>query len=311
MPSSTPSYYVPNSEAHDLGVQFRALLAAESITVEHPLTGAKVPALVLPDGRTLTSVKPMLDAYLQKPERRTGTASLSDVQSFVDHITRFKSDSTVVFASPDPLRPDLVCVYDYYPKGPDNTATDWLMHRGHYAPALAASWRAWSGKHATTFSQAEFASFIEEHIQDVIVPNLDDPNLVTFATLVAGRFAEPSDLLALSRSLTVNVETTVKNAVQLSTGQISVTYEEQHKDGEGHPIDVPNLFQICVPVFYGGALYRIAARLRFRLSNHKILWSFLLVRPDLVFDSAFKGIVSTVVEQTGVPVMLGAPEELD
>jgi hypothetical protein len=104
------------------------------------------------------------------------------------------------------------------------------------------------------------------------------------------------------------VETTVKNAVQLNTGIINVQFEETHRDGLGQPIQIANLFQICVPVFYGGTPYRIAVRLRYRLAGGKIVWSYQLVRPDLVFDDAFKGIVKQVVDETEVPVFLGTPE---
>jgi hypothetical protein len=86
-----------------------------------------------------------------------------------------------------------------------------------------------------------------------------------------------------------------------------VSYDEQHRDGAGQPIRVANLFQICIPVFYAGTPYRMAVRLRYRLNGGKLSWSFLLVRPDLVFDDAFRGIVAKV-EETGTPVFLGSPE---
>jgi len=121
--------------------------------------------------------------------------------------------------------------------------------------------------------------------------------------------ASPSDMVSLSRSLQVNVETTVKNAQTLNSGEVSVIYDEIHKDGAGQPLRVPTLFQICIPVFYSGDLYRIPARLRYRLNSGKITWSYQLVRPDLVFDDAFDGIVAKVRGESQLPVFLGSPEQ--
>lgn len=262
----------------------------------------------VPQGRQVVDITPMLDQYLTKPWRRRGTATLTDADSFIAHLGRFMSQESAVFANPDRQKPSLTAVYDYHPISDKVTEADFLGHRAVYAPQLSDEWRAWNAKSGQSMPQADFASFIEDRITDVIVPNLDDPKIKTFAELVQGKFASPSELLALSRNLAVNVETAVRNAIVLTTGEISVRYDETHKDGEGRPIDIANLFQICVPVFVGGPLYIVAARLRYRLlAGGKITWSYQLVRPDIAFDDAFNGIVDKVRAE-GTPVFLGAPE---
>jgi Uncharacterized conserved protein (DUF2303) len=294
------------SIARDLGDQYETLFGTEQLELVRG--DAKATVLVTPRGRSVQSIKALLDEYLERPERRAGTAQLEDELSFIAHVNRFKSPASAVFARQDRTKPFVACVIDYYPEGSDPKATDWLGHTSVYAPALSDEWKAWAAMNGKVVPVADFAAFIEDRITDVIVPNLDDPKLKTFADLVQGKWAEPSDLLQLSRGLQINVETQVKNAVTLNTGEIAVQYEETHRDGAGQPIQIANLFQICVPVFYAGVLYRIAARLRYRLINGKIHWSYQLVRPDLVFDDAFKGIVANVRDQTQLPVFLGSPE---
>jgi uncharacterized protein YfdQ (DUF2303 family) len=264
--------------------------------------------LVVPDGMSLHSIKSYLDENREKPERRKGTATLVDTASFVALINRFKSEHTAVYALPNRSAPSLTAVFDYHPAGGVSSVADWMGHRATYAPDLSDNWKSWVGMNGKLMPQGDFAAFIEDHITDVIVPNLDDPKLKTFADLVQGRFAEPSELIALSRGLQVNVESTVKNAVTLGTGEITVQYEESHRDGTGQPINVPNLFVIAIPVFYAGELYRIAARLRYRVLGGKLQWSYLLVRTDLVFDDAFRGIVEMVRKETQAAVFLGSPE---
>ena len=65
----------------------------------------------------------------------------------------------------------------------------------------------------------------------------------------------------------VSVETSVQQAVTLATGEITINFAEQHKDGAGAPIRIPNLFLIAVPVFEAGDAYRIPVRLRYRLAT--------------------------------------------
>lgn len=262
---------------------------------------------VLPEGKRIEDLKPILDRYLERPDRRRGTATLTDAASFIAHLNRFASKDSAVFANPDRSRPSFTAVFDYHERGALGDA-EFMVHRAAYAPALSDPWKAWSAKNGAQMSQVDFAVFIEEHITDVIVPNYDDPNLKTFADLVQGRFATPSELLAMSRGLAINVETTVKNAVQLNTGIINVQFEETHKDGMGQPINIANLFQIAVPVFYGGQLYLIGVRLRYRQAGGKIVWSYQLVRADVTFDDAFKGIMQQIKNETAAELFLGAPE---
>lgn len=289
-------------------IEFVRSATGAEITDVSRATANDATVAILPEGKTILDLKPILDNWLDKPERRKGTAKLTDAASFVAHVNRFANKESAVFANPDPAAPSLTAVFDYHAAGPTTTDADWLRHRAVYAPQLSPEWKAWTGKQSQAMSQADFAAFIEDRITDVVVPNLDDPRIKTFADLVQGRFASPSDLLQLSRGLSVNVETAIKNAVTLTTGEISVRYEETHKDGEGQPITVANLFQICIPVFYAGPLYRIAVRLRYRLHAGKITWSYLLARPDVVFDDAFRGIVKQVTDETTAPVFLGSPE---
>ena len=254
-------------------------------------------------------MKPYLDNNLVAPERRRGTAQFHDVDSFVRHALRFASAATAIFADPsNKSAPRFLSVIDYHPESDDAKKADWLQHRGNYQPALSEEWKVWSANNGKAMSQAEFASFIEDRIGDVVVASLDDERIQKFADLVQGRFALPTELHELSRGLAVNVGIAVRNAVTLSTGEITVQYDEQHRDGGGAPIKVPNLFQIVIPVFYAGVAYRISARLRYRVNDGKINWHYQLVRPDLVFDDAFNGIVELVKTGTSRPVFLGSPE---
>jgi uncharacterized protein YfdQ (DUF2303 family) len=297
------------SIAADLGEQYQKFHEFELLSLG---TGdAAAQFAVVPASKTVQSLRPILDEFLPKPRRRVGKSTLRDVGSFVELTKRFASGDSAVFANPDRAQPSLVTVFDYHPKGDAPATADWLQHRATYAPPLSDEWKAWSGKNGVGMAQGDFAAFIEERATDLVVVNLDDPDnrlLKTLADLVEGAWANPTDMVRLSRGLQVNVESVVKNAQTLNSGEVSILYEETHKDGAGQPLKVPTLFTIAIPVFYAGQLYRLAARLRYRVGGGKITWFYQLVRPDLVFDDAFNGIVSTVRTETTLPVFIGSPE---
>lgn len=292
-----------SSDAAALGHQYEVLFGAESIDL-----GNGHRAVLLPPGRTPTSLKKLADEYATKPDRREGSAVLRDAESFVAHVLRFKSEESAVFASPDRAKPSLLAVFDYHPRGGDATKADFAKHRALYECPLSEEWKAWQQHDGKLMPQVEFAEFIENRAADVVVAPPDDTNLRELSELLEGAFASPSRLLTLSRGLQINVEATVKDAVTLSSGEISVQYSETHVDGAGQPIKVPNLFVIQIPVFYAGEPWRIPVRLRYRRNSGRLLWSYHLYRADATFDAAFKEVVGRVRAATEVPVFLGAPE---
>lgn len=302
-PINTPN--PRNTDTFDLIAAIKESAGFEAVD----LSTEAATVAVVPSGKTIVSLKKFKDEYRLKPARREGSVHLADVDSFVAHVIAFKLMRSVVFAdASNRLAPCFAAVYDYHPAGTETTDADWLGHRAIYAPALSGSWKEWSAKDKTWQPQGDFAAFIEAHVRDLIVPNFDDPDLKTFADLVEGKWATPSDMVRLSRSLQVNIASTVKNAQTLSSGEISIIHEVTHQDGAGQPLKVPNLFTIVLPVFYNGPLYRIAARLRYSVNNGRIQWMYELARPELVFDDALAQIVARVKDETNLPVFLGSPE---
>lgn len=303
----TPSYNT--DESTNLGVLAQQITDLHGHDILHLKAGEEGDAtfIVLPQGKTLKDITPELEKYLPAPRRMRGTTSLTTAAAFLKFLERFsKPTETVVFADPTRSAPKLTAIFDYHKV--DHTP-QFGVHRAEYAPKLSDPWNTWVGNDDTEMPQGDFAEFIEENLPDIIVPHLDDPNLKTFASLVDGTFAEPSQLLELSRGMQVNVNAQVRGAVTLANGAIQVQYAEVHADGEGQPLKVPNLFQIAVPVFEGGAAYVMGARLRYRVADRRVLWRYLLVRPDIVFKAAFDEVVQQVEQEANVPVFHGAPSK--
>lgn len=265
--------------------------------------------VVVPQGKTLVSLKKYLDEFAPRPDRRRATVVVRSAASLVDLTKRHRHEgNTVIFASPDRQKPVVQTVFDYHPPTDDVDDAEWGQHRAKYECELSEEWKAWTGAHGKTMEQRAFAEFVEDHVTDVIVPPVDDEKLAELTALVGGHFAMPSDLVTLSRGLQISTDIKVREAVTLSSGEISVVYEEQHRNGAGQPLQVPNMFCIAIPVFYAGPLYRIPVRLRYTTREGGIKWSLHLYRADRVFDHAFEEICSAVATQTGAPLFIGRPE---
>ncbi len=282
--------------------------------------------LLLPKGMAAVSVKPFMDPWRTQPERREGTAAMTDLASFIAHAKRNKDEASALFAEGAGMSARLLAIYDYHLiAGPqaitygtkdgvqaveretDNPAR-WCGHRCGYDFPMSDEWRAWFGQSGEKMGQADFAAFLEEHIADLIPPpNAKDLEKTNAAKIAKhyGAIGGPDKLMAVARGLKVTSTEKVEQSQNLQTGEIQVTYSQDHGDGK---VKVPGLFFIVIPVFQNGTAYRIAVRLRYRLSQGAVIWFFELYRADLVFRDAFQADCAKAAQETGLPLFYGKPE---
>jgi uncharacterized protein YfdQ (DUF2303 family) len=267
--------------------------------------------LVVPDGRNVHDLKPLIDQYRTKPARREGVAVLRDIESLVAHVNRFKDGDSVLFADPSPKAPVLVAVLDYHRRGaPGDGGQRFGKHRARYAFPLSDQWKAWTERNDKPFSQGEFCAFIEDRIADVADPANAGEGLRAFATLIGAEYASPSRLLEVSRGLSINDDLTVKSHQNLSSGETQFVFGSVHKDESGQPVRVPRAFIIAIPVFELGAVHLIAARLRYRLDRESghLTWFYSLYRVAENFDVAIREACSEAQAGTDLPLLYGTPE---
>jgi uncharacterized protein YfdQ (DUF2303 family) len=264
----------------------------------------------VPAGRELKSLKPLLDEYLTAPERKKGTATVTTLDSLVELANREKGTNSVLFAQNSESAPSLLAVLNFHEAGADADA-HFGDYRVSYGFPVSKEWKAWTGKNAGRMGQADFADFLENRILDVLdPPDADKPEdqaLIQLQAKLGGIFAGPTKLLELSRGMTVNLGGTVEQIVNLSSGEVSVQFKETHLDGKGAPLKVPSLFLIGIPVFDGGALYRLAVRLRYRKDGAALVWFYEIHRADRAFDDAFKEACERAQLATSLPLFYGKP----
>lgn len=98
----------------------------------HPQTGKEVAFMVLPEGRKVQSIKPLLDEYNARPERKRGMATLSTLDSFIAHVNRTKTENTVIFVDERNDSPSLSAVYNYNQAQANGGAAEFRDHRAVY-----------------------------------------------------------------------------------------------------------------------------------------------------------------------------------
>lgn len=262
-------------------------------------------------------VKGLVDKWRDEPQRRTGTATMLSLTSFIDLVNRHKDASSAVFADFISAAPSLTAVIDYHrhetmgleddiPKVPSLNFPRFCQHRVRYAFPISDEWKAWSTKSGEWMDQGTFAQWLEDHVPDMANPNDDEVEL--FSAVMLTTVGAPNQIMGLSRNLTINVESQVGSALTLQSGESSVVFTEVHKDGQGQPVKVPGGFVLSIPLFDGGAPRRVPVRLRYRKQGAKIVWQFSLWRAKDVVRAALDGDFEAVATETGLPVYHGSPE---
>lgn len=272
-------------------------------------TIGSTPVALIPKGMEAVSLKKFTDEYRQKPERRKGVVALDRVNSLIDITNRFKSESSVIFAdaaiSGNAISASVQTIFNYHPSGKNNEDADNADHSAIYKFPTARDFDYWMSLNQKPMEQSTFAAFLEERHLEMRVANESEKNIIDG---LKPKFADPLEILELSKDLEIYSTETVKNKNKLSSGETELKFTTEHSDADGKPIQIPDFFVIELPIFEGGSAERLIVRLRYRLQNGKINWFYSLYRIDMTLNNAFHTACAEIQEQTGLPLFFGKPE---
>ena len=262
-----------------------------------------VPVLWDRNNQTAHSLRKLVEEWRNKPERVIGSANAQTLKSFIDLINRHKNENSAVFGDLNWREPKFTAVIDYIGHGADPA---FGVHRILYAFPLSESFKAWSSANGKKMNQADFAAFVEDHIADIAAPT--DEERAAFESLVQTKFATPAELMQLSRGLQVNVNTVVKNAKTLQSGEGEVLFSEEHTDVAGARLTVPGLFLISIPIYLFGDPVRLPVRLRYRVESGKLAWFYQLWNIEEFVTKRIADDLTQVEAETLLPAFDGSPE---
>lgn len=269
--------------------------------------------VVLPSGKGVVDLRPILDKRLERPRRAIGISAHTTLESIIAHANRQKLDRSAIFADDNVARPRLVVVYNY----DDSPTADELEerpdhrdHRAHYDFPLSEEWQAWTkvAGEDTWLPQAAFAELLEGRILDVLDPGGVPAGTRDVSEKLGLVLANAAALLTCAKGIAIHATQAVTQAVNLSTGETEVSFAEKHEGKGGGKVIVPSAFALRLPVFRGGVAYPVLARLRYRKTDGGIVWGVRLHRADLCFRDAFKEACDRATKETELPLFYGQSE---
>jgi uncharacterized protein YfdQ (DUF2303 family) len=253
-----------------------------------------IPVAIIPSGMKLHALTDVLDAQEARgtrPARRKGTATHREIDSFITHVNRFKDDDSAIWANPETVR--ISAVLNYHRSGVGDAR--WGDHRSLYTCPLSDQWKLWTGRHEKLFGQEEFGSFIEDNFADLANPIDDD----------AKTFPTPTGVLEMARNLVIRQKGEFSRSINPTTGESSLVAKNEN---ETSSTKIPKAFLLKLPVFEGGELYRVEARMRFSMPDGRPKFSFALYQANLILQHAFAEVRARVATGTSLPVFVGEPE---
>ena len=106
----------------------------------------------------------------------------------------------------------------------------------------------------------------------------------------------------------VTVEHEIHQNTALGSGAGQLVFKERHKDTAGQPLSVPGGFLLAIPVFDGGDRWKLLARLRYRVVNQRVMWTYQLHKVREVIREAFQEAATGIALSTELPLFFGDPE---
>jgi len=293
----------------ELFANLQKLAPPMPISIRDAISDAEFPIAAVPNGYRLVGLKRFVDAYRARPERHLGIDVLDDVPSFIAHVNRHKRPESVIYCSTLRAAPSVTCVFDHDEAVVDGGRPGWRNLRAPHAFPVSDEWKAWSASNGKWFEQSEFAEFIENRVVEVADPSLATERTIEILEKMGGvSLAAPSRLLALSRGLTVHVQSRIQNHQRLESGEVAICYETEHHDETGARLVVPAAFLLLLPLFRGGDLYPVIARLRYRVGQGaKVGWCYQLFRHEEMFDLAIQTEIGRIAANAELPVYAGTP----
>lgn len=226
-----------------------------------------------------------LERFLPQPRRKTGRVSLHDGESFATYVVKHKIDgATTMYADVRAQR--IVAVLD------DASSAD-AGWRGHVATLdlkRTDAWQAWVARDNQLLGQTQFAEHIEDNLADIVTP-------------------DGATMLEIAQTFQAHSNVRFESQRLLSSGQRQFVYVEDTTASAGTKgdIEVPKELTLGLAPFEVGELYKVTARIRFRIDSGSLRLGYKLDRPEDILRQAFADVVKDVQQRTSENVLYGTP----
>lgn len=269
----------------------RTLLDAGAVHVDTYLTADGAPdflTAVVPTGYTIATVDlSEMDELRDAPRRTRGTATVTNVASWLAYFKKHEGGGAEVFGDVDAST--VVGILN----APTADEPAWGDHRVVLQLTHSAAWQAWTGLNERMVSQTDFAEHLEDRTPDLVTP-------------------DAATMLELAQSFQATTGVRFESGSRLHDGQRRFTYMEtiEGKAGQRGQLDIPTSISIQVPVWRGVDIaVPMTARFRFRAGPDGLRLGYVLDRLEDVLDAAWESLLAELTAALPVPVLAGrAPD---
>jgi len=285
-----------NSDAQAIIDVVERLYAPETFNIIgnecSPAPGITV--LFKPKGMDIVDIQSQLDQRATTPRRAKGNVNADTLDSFIALVERHASENTVIYV--DGLT-KLVAVLNDNGKG---NLPQWRDHRVLYKITASKEWDEWTGNSDKQLSVLDFAKLLENRCLDIMSPKSVGSKTAEIIERLGVRVGEPVAIQGLAKGLSLNVKREVQEVRHLDSGETELVFKEQHNRRDN--VVTPNAFVIAIPVVVGGPAYTLVVRLRYKLDDAHITWSFKVVHSDMAVQDAIQDMIETL--RTRLPGVL-------
>ncbi|MFC8862689.1 DUF2303 family protein [[Kitasatospora] papulosa] len=218
------------------------------------------------------------------PDRKTGTTTVRDADSFRTYFEKHSDVYSEVYADADRLT--VTAVLDAH----EADAPRWGGHVLKLALRETETWKQWAGRDGKLMDQETFAEFLEDHLPELLEPTA-------------------AEMLEIAQSFQATSKVEFQSANRLASGQRQFQYVETGttKAGQKGQLAVPETFTIGLVPFDGSEGYKLTARLRYRIGQNGLQLGYKLERPADIRAKAFADVVTAIGEHLDEPIMNGTP----
>lgn len=240
--------------------------------------------LILPSGFV---DKDISDPHGLKPTTPRYIHQRVEVQaldSLVDYVNAFKTDSTILFA--DIRANAITAMIDYH--GKDQKAQN-VAHQVTMALPFSEEWKLWTSIDGKMVGQLEFARFLEENHPDIAQPNA-------------------AELIEMARDLHAARNIKFTKVVRTDSDNENFTAEDTTTLGSrstGGSVELPRQFTVRIPIYFGEESIDMSAFLRWKVGDEGMTLGIKLWRPEHVRQAMFKKIVVGAAERTALTAVFG------
>lgn len=206
-----------------------------------------------------------LEEYRACPSRVEASHTFLTVGSLVAYIKRYCNTVTDCdFVTSCAHQGVISAVLDYH-GGAERPG--WCRHVATFKAVMSPEYKAWRGLHRKPVSQVDACEFLEDRAFDVVEP--------------AG-----ADIMEMIMKFEALKKVTFSSSMRLRDGNVQVLYQED-TEARG-ALTIPDTITLLVPVFEGMEPDRITVRLRFRIVDGALKFSFVIARIEELERQAFE-----------------------